>query len=177
MLITQALLHSLFHFDHDRGVLIWKPRPREHFQSMNSFRTWNGKNAGKIAGCVDAGKYRRIGVFGKNYKAHRLVWFYVYGQWPVGQIDHISGQYDDNRLENLRDVPNVINARNRGTRSDNTSGAPGISWAKRNKKWSAKITVDGSQKHIGLFRDFDQALVARKAAEARYGFHPNNGRS
>ena len=48
------------------------------------------------------GKYTDIHIDGYSYKAHRLVWLYVYGKWPEYTIDHVNREKSDNRLCNLR---------------------------------------------------------------------------
>ena len=35
-------------------------------------------------------------------------------------------------------------------------------------KWRVQITVDRKKNHIGCFDNFDEAVAARKAAEAKY---------
>jgi hypothetical protein len=49
----------------------------------------------------------------KNYYVHRVVWFLCKGTWPVHEIDHIDQNPANNRIENLRDVPHVVNCNNR----------------------------------------------------------------
>ena len=48
-------------------------------------------------------------------------------------------------------------------RSNNTSGCPGVSFAKG--KWEVKICYKGIRYTIGRFSDIDDAVVARKTAE------------
>jgi hypothetical protein len=48
---------------------------------------------------------------GKGYLAHRLAWFYFHGVPPKHTIDHINEIPDDNRIENLQDVPHRENIR------------------------------------------------------------------
>lgn len=57
--------------------------------------------------------YTVCGFGGKNYQVHRLAWLIHYGAWPVNNIDHINGIKTDNRIQNLRDVTQTENARNR----------------------------------------------------------------
>jgi hypothetical protein len=130
---------------------------------------------GRVAGCIVDKGYRLIGINGQGYRAHRLAWLYVYGTFPEGQIDHINHNPDDNRIDNLRDVSNQENHRNKGTQKNNKSGCHGVSRQKNTGKWLARIKVSGRGIHLGTFPSFSDAKTARKAAEVEYGFHPNHG--
>lgn len=89
-----------------------------------------------------------------------------YGDIPDGmEIDHINRIKDDNRIENLRVVTKRQNCCNLST---NTSGIPGVIWCKQQKKWRARIWVNGKNKHLGLFENIEDAKVARKKAEQTY---------
>lgn len=113
----------------------------------------------------------------KRYLAHRLIWVLVYGRWPADgmEIDHIDGDGSNNKLSNLREVPHVDNQKNQRRMSTNTSGCTGVSWRKERQRWSAKMYKGKSTIYLGLFKTFEEAVAARKAAEIRYGFHPNHG--
>lgn len=50
-------------------------------------------------------------------------------------------------------------------RSNNKSGYPGVSLFKRTGKWSARMTVNGKEHHLGYFKTMDEAISARKAFE------------
>lgn len=50
-------------------------------------------------------------------RRHRLVWARAHGPTPQGfVIDHINGERDDDRLENLRAIPENFNRRWRARR-------------------------------------------------------------
>ncbi|WP_230878255.1 HNH endonuclease signature motif containing protein [Burkholderia sp. 9779_493] len=104
----------------------------------------------------------RITIDGIRMYAHRLAWFYVYGEWPSGDIDHIDGVRTNNAINNLRDVPRGVNMQNqRRARSNNrTSGLLGVTWHARRYRWCAQIQVDGKRKGIGYFDDAETAHQA-----------------
>lgn len=178
--LTKDLLHEIFSYDAETGVLKHKLRPRWMFTKgynggETSWKTWNSQNAGQAISNVGSGGYHRVNISGNRYFAHRLIWMMVYGEWP-DEIDHINGNPSDNRLCNLRAVNRQENLRNLSRRSDNSSGITGVSYSKRDNVFLAYITVDGHTKVIGRFETIKDAAKARKAAEIEHGYHANHGR-
>ena len=57
-------------------------------------------------------QYEVVGLLGRQYRTHRLAWFYVHGVWPTGVVDHKDRDPYNNRIENLRDVPRAVNNQN-----------------------------------------------------------------
>lgn len=112
-------------------------------------------------------------------KAHRMAWAWTHGRWPEAglELDHINGHKADFRLANLREVDRVENQQNTKRQTNNTSGRMGVTWAKRERKWTAGIVLARRQHHLGYFDTFEAACAARAQAEERLGFHPNHGRA
>jgi hypothetical protein len=167
-------------YDAETGALSWLARPLHHFKSERDMKAWNTRYAGKKAGALQGQGYLEIRLGNKaqlKYKAHRIAWELYYGEPPGQQIDHINGDRTDNRICNLRCVTNQENAKNQKMFSNNTSGRTGVTWHKATQKWAARVRADGRHHHLGLFASFDDAVAAREAAELRYGFHSNHGRS
>ncbi len=127
-------------------------------------------------GTLGARGYLCCGFNGKTLYVHRVIWCLHTGRdlTPRVQIDHINHDRLDNRICNLRETDNTGNSMNKTMRTANTSGATGVYWHKAAGKWRAFITVGYKQIHLGLHADFDAAVVARKDAERRYGFHENH---
>lgn len=50
-------------------------------------------------------------------------------------------------------------------RCNNTSGVPGVEWSKFKNRWRATICFKGRRRYLGSYRDFDDAVKARKRAE------------
>lgn len=158
--VTAARLRELLHYEPETGVLTWRFARR-------------GISPGP-AGCVSGPGYLYVNVDGRKYLAHRLIWLYVHGSWPVHDVDHINCDRADNRLANLRDVERYVNNQNRsGVRSDNkASGETGVSWHIHSRKWRARIWLKGKEYRLGLFDTIDAAkacyLAAKREMHAGY---------
>jgi hypothetical protein len=87
------------------------------------------------------------------------------------EIDHINGDRQDNRLENLREVTRSQNQLNKSLAKNNTSGTKGVSWHKKSKSWTVRLSVDKQSKNIGYFKDLELAELV--AIEARNKYHGN----
>lgn len=160
--LTQEKLKEILWYDELFGWFCWK-----HNKCKNKIK------AGSRAGYINQRGYEYISINGINYRSNRLAWFYVYGYWPEHEVDHIDGNPSNNALYNLREVSHQCNMRNTRKSKRNTSGVTGITWDKKNKKWSAFIRKkDGNQTTIGRFKNFNDAVKARWKAEVKYDW-PN----
>jgi hypothetical protein len=100
--------------------------------------------------------------FERKFKAHRLAWLYMKGEWPTSQIDHINQRKDDNRFENLREATDGQNKSNNSLRPDNKAGVTGVCYVESTGRWRAYCTVDGKQ-WSKYFQSKGAAIAARKA--------------
>lgn len=157
-----------------RELLLYEPETGAFTRRV---RTCGRVKVGGPAGSVNGCGYLRIRLKTKQYLAHRLAWLIMTGEFPPEQIDHINGVITDNRWCNLRSVTRQENDRNRAVRRDSASGVMGVRWNSRAGRWVARITVAGHRMNLGYFRDLDDAIAARKSAEAKHGYHENSGRS
>ena len=48
---------------------------------------------------------------------------------------------------------------------NNTSGVPGVTWVVRDRQWRATIRFKGERHYLGEYRNFEDAVKARKRAE------------
>ena len=153
------------YFEYKDGKLYWM---------VNKGTARVGDEAGYIN--EDTG-YIDVGLDYKRYQAHRIIWEMHYGPIPEGmEIDHIWHNKLDNRIENLRLVTPVENSKNKSRNKNNISGVTGVSWNKRDNKWTVYIGVNGKNKYLGSFSDFKEAVDVRKHAELKYQFHENHGK-
>lgn len=113
--------------------------------------------------------YLSIGVNGKKYLAHRLVWMYIYGEFPKEQIDHINRNKSDNRICNLREATHAQNQQNRNVLNSNKSGVSGVSFSIDTNKWVASVGSYSNRIHLGSFDNFEDACIIReKYAKIHY---------
>lgn len=162
LLPTQAEVCASLDYNPDTGVFT---RKVSRFQGK-------GK-AGSVAGYVNPSGYRRIMVNNRGMWAHRLAWVISTGSWPEGEVDHINGERDDNRLANLRACTHAENRQNmRRPQRNSTSGVLGVSFDKSRGKWCAKIKVkaEGRNRTIGRYATLELASAAYLAAKAK--MHP-----
>ena len=180
--ISVRLLRRLINYDRQTGEMRWKPRPVWMFAHGKHGRetlakVWNDRYAGQLTmHSPDGHGYLRGHIFKRSYGKHRLVFAFHHGRWPAGDIDHINGNPSDNRIENLRDVSQSENHKNRAVQRNNKSGCTGVRWHKACGHWEALMKVDRQWKFLGSFKNKEDAIACRKAAEKRYGFHENHGR-
>lgn len=173
---SQETLKTLLDYDPLTGVLTWRDRPRELFPTDRAHKTWNARYAGKPAfTAVDRKGYLVGAINDINFRAARVIFKWVHDIDPI-QVDHEDGDRQNNRLLNLRDVSGQQNQMNMKTPSNNTSGHIGVVWDASRSRWAARIKHQGKHIHLGRFIDMKDAIAARKAAEAKYGFHQNHGR-
>lgn len=117
------------------------------------------RKAGDIAGYVKSDGYRLISIDSRWHYAHRLAWLLTHGHLPDGEIDHINGSRDDNRLANLRECSRSQNMMNVSRR--------GCHWHKKRQRWQAMIRVAGKRKYLGSFLSESEARATYAAAAFR----------
>ena len=170
-----AVLRRLLTYDPIHGTLTWNAREASDMPSGKHGEAvrWNSRYAGKPAmtAATNSG-YPSGAVHKKPYLAHIIAWAIHTGEWPSDEIDHINGDRSDYRIANLRSVTKQENAQNRALPSNNTSGVIGVSYHARDGLWVAHI----GGKAIGYFKDREQAIEARDAAQRAAGYHQNHGR-
>lgn len=145
-------------FEHRDGKLYWKKAAHPSKQYL----------VGQEAGSIHQTGYRHVTWLGKVHKVHRLIFLLEYGYLPP-EVDHINGDRQDNRLENLRPATRSENQCNRGAIASNTSGYPGVSWHRASKAWVVRVMKNGKTVVQQYFKDLE--LAGLFAAEARSLYH------
>lgn len=119
--------------------------------------------------------YAAVGADVKKYLYHRLVWFWHHNEWPE-VIDHIDGDKQNNRIENLRACTQSQNLCNVQIPSDNKSGFKGVSIHIPTGKWRARCGLHKVQHNLGIFDTPGQAAEAVRAfRESLHGSYMNHG--
>jgi hypothetical protein len=157
--VSHDRLLSVLSYDAESGNFTWRGKPSLRARDMT----------GELAGGLAQG-YVLISIDGVRYKAHRLAWLYVTGEWPPHEIDHINGKRGDNRFDNLRPATHAKNLRNQKRRTDNSSGFKGVYWNTAARKWCSQIRVSGKNHCLGYFDSKEVAYAANcKAAAHMHG--------
>jgi hypothetical protein len=155
--LTAERLREALLYDAGSGLFTW------------AIRTGGTASIGRVAGTMDSQGYTRIGIDGHVYRAHRLAWLFVTGDWPANEIDHIDGNKSNNQLSNLRDVSRQMNQQNqRRPHKRGGSGSLGVSMHQSTGKWRARIWTNGKNKSLGLFDTKDMASAAYAGAKREH---------
>ena len=175
--ISPAILKQFVSYDEKTGALMWLfQKELTHFKTPKGRNIFNARFAGKPAFATKLSDGRLTGsLCKKRYLAHRAAWAIWHGSWPKNQIDHINGDPSDNRIVNLRDVTVQENRMNLRRPDKNKTGVIGVSKDPEYDLYRATIGVGKKHIHLGRFKTIDEAAIVRRAAEIKYGFHPNHG--
>lgn len=135
------------------------------FQQEFSYDSESGKitrkNKKNADGSLDSYGYLILKLKGRQYKAHRIAWALHYGKFPKNNIDHINGNPLDNRILNLRDVPQKINIYNSKRKRNKDTGEIGICVDKATKGLKKKYCV-GHEGKLYRFYGIDEAKAFRE---------------
>jgi hypothetical protein len=102
-ILTAARLREVLNYNPDTGEFRWIERKGGRRAKVGTVQR---RKDGTVA-------YIRIRVDYLPYKAHRLAWFYMTGEWPSMDLDHIDRNPAYNRWLNLREATATVNNGNR----------------------------------------------------------------
>ena len=113
----------------------------------------------------------------KTFKVHRLVGIaFLKNPDNKEMIDHIDENKANNNVKNLRWATRNDNSANQGKYKNNTTGYKGVSFHKPAHKYQVKIRINGKLKHLGYFKNVEDASKAyeAKAREIHGEFYYKN---
>ena len=161
-------IRQLLSYDPAAGILTWKPRRRNQFPTGHEWqwKIWNARHANKPAGGLQHG-YIKINLNTCFFYAHRLIWLLVHGRPVPNEIDHIDGNRENNRIDNLRPATRVINSINVRTRLNTVTGVKGVNFCKETGRYRVHITRDKKTFRLGRFDTVAEAAAVRRKAATR----------
>ena len=113
---------------------------------------------GKVCGWLQQNGYIYVSIHGVEYRANRVIWFWMTGQWPTNDVDHENNKRSDNRWVNLRDATRSQNLINQGTKFNNKSGYKGVT--SRGNSHIVRLRINGIPVCFG---SYPTALEAAKS--------------
>ena len=110
--------------------------------------------------------YLRTSINRKTVYLHR----FILGNPKGFDVDHINGDYSDNRRENLRVCTTSQNCMNQRKSANRSSIYKGVSWFKNVGKWAVQIRKEGKRHYFGYFDDeIKAAEVYNEKAKDLFG--------
>lgn len=100
--------------------------------------------------------YKMVAIDGKTKQVHRIVLETFKGKSPL-QSNHIDGNPDNNRLDNLE----YVSARENNTHNKNTTTG---TYKCKGGKYSSTIRLNGKHYHLGMYETQDEAHEAYLSA-------------
>lgn len=135
----------------------------KYFTYVNGNLYWKITVGSRAIAENKAGKLRKdgyydVGLCGKYYLIHRIVYLMHYNYLP-SIIDHINRNRKDNRIENLRESDVNKNTWNSSTSLNNRLGIKGIRLTKTGK-YEARVACAGKTYQVGTFSSISEAEKA-----------------
>lgn len=137
----------------ETGEFVWIKPPKYH---------------PRLLGCVAGGDstgYVMIKIDGQKFKAHRLAWLVMTGEWPSKRIDHIDGNSLNNVWSNLRLCDQ---SQNNGNKKRNAGKKLPKGVRKIGSRFQARISHLGTQNALGSYSTIEEAVSAYEAAAKIY---------
>lgn len=142
--------NECFSYQPETGFLFWKARPEHHFSTPGRARGWNKRFAGAKLSTVDGKGYLHVLLSGRFIRVHRIVWALHHGAMPDVIVDHINGDKQDNRIENLRLATAAQNNMNKKKNTGADASLPKGVYRHR-RSFVAQIKWDGEVVYLGSF--------------------------
>ena len=135
-------------FEYKDGELFWKKRG-------------SGRVLGKKVGVANKAGYITMYYRFKTRLVHRSIFLIHHGYLPK-ILDHIDGNKQNNRIENLREATDAQNRANSKTPITSKTGIKGVCWLKREQRYFAYCMVNGKRYELGVFKEIEKATTKVK---------------
>jgi hypothetical protein len=121
--------------------------------------------------------YNIIYIDSKNYRACRLAYFYMMGEWPPCDVDHIDTDVKNDRWNNLRLADKSQQACNRNVSKNNIAGIKGFYHNKKYKRIEVSVEKEGKKYRTTFSENKKEEAVAwlRAKREELHGEFTNHG--
>jgi hypothetical protein len=146
----------------------------ENYKVSSKGRVYSAKSKKFLKPWMHKQGYHFVGLCKDNKKKNHLIHglvastFYFIEDYDGYEIDHIDRDKTNNNLLNLRFCSRSENNLNKSLSTRNNSGLKGVSYFKRDNKWTAHININQKQKNLGLFDTKEEAYEAYKEASKKY---------
>lgn len=158
-------LSSLFNYNAESGALTWKER-------SDVPKWWNTRYAGTSPKATDSLGYIRAKITRNGWSGyvsvHRIC-FFLYHGWLPEVVDHVDGDVQNNKIDNLRQSDWKTNTWNRTANNGTRTGFKGVNAVRdRNKVitgYIAKIGHNGKREYLGYFPTPELASIAYNKRE------------
>ena len=130
-----------------------------------------GRQINRAVGYKTKTGYVTVTYNGLSYLLHRLIYIYHNGNFPKELVvDHISGDNQDNRRENLQAISHRNNTIKQKRQIRNSTGFRGVHLFKRDNNYLVSIGHAGKNIKVGYYNDIEEAARAYdKAALEHHG--------
>lgn len=129
----------------------------------NSSRIIPGK---QLKGSLDKDGYLYVTLtidgIEKNERIHRLILECFVGSSDL-VVDHLNGDKQDNRLQNLEYVTSKENTRRYHTNKKGSEDLVGVNFNKSQNTYKVVRWIDGKLKHFGTFKNIQDAIEFNKS--------------
>lgn len=120
-------------------------------------------------------KKRKIYVITGSYSKGTMIYMHAMilnQEIPNGfEVDHYDGNSLNNKKENLRIVPRIVNIQNSKVRSDNKIGIRGVSYDSRSGLFKVDFSFNKIRFYFIDFETIAEAVCCRNVAENYFGLH------
>lgn len=146
---------------------VWEYRDGGLYWRIKAGRGISAKQPGdKVSPAPDPHGYHFVTWRRKHYAVHRVVFFLVHG-WLPDCVDHIDGDPQNNRAENLRPATRLQNQFNRRPNARSKTGVKNV--APHQGKWQVRFSINRKTHHYGCYATIEEATTV--AAKVRAELH------